>query len=161
MRRFPDRRTRGATIVDLLVGVGLTAVVLGTAIPNLRALTEPYTLDTASRVVAADFAVARMRAIAQNRRHRIVFNDDGRWWEVQAETAPNSFTVVGARRTLPAGADFGNVAANPTFDTRGMLAAAFSVDVAGGGRQRTVSVNVLGDTIVSHAEAVAESEPQV
>jgi Tfp pilus assembly protein FimT len=160
MRRIPDRRTRGATIIDLLVGVGLTAVVLGTAIPNLRALTEPYTLDTASRVVAADFTVARMRAIAQNRRHRIVFDDDARWWEVQAETAPNSFTVVGARRTLPVGADFGSINSNPTFDTRGMLAAAFSLDVRGDGRKRTVSVNVLGDTTVSHAEAVAMAEPQ-
>jgi len=154
MRRTPDRRTRGATIIDLLVGIGITAVVLGTAIPNLRTLSQPYTLDSVARVVSADLAGARMRAIAQNRRHRVVFNADARWWEVRAETSPNVFTVVGARRTLPTGARFGSVNASPTFDTRGMLTAPFSLVVSTGARQRTISVNVLGDTTFSTATAV-------
>lgn len=154
MRRNPHRRTRGATIIDLLVGIGITAIVLGTAIPNLRALGQPYTLDAVSRVVSADLAGARMRAIAQNRRQRVVFNADARWWEMRAETAPNVFTVVGARRTLPTGASFGNVNTNPTFDTRGMLTAPFSLVVSTGERKRTISVNVLGDTTLSAATAV-------
>jgi hypothetical protein len=157
MRRNPDRRTRGATILDLLVGIGLTAIVLGAAIPNFRALTEPYVLDTASRVVATDMKTARMRAIAQNRRHRVFFNDDAGWWEVQAETAPGTFTTVGARRTLPTGAAFGTIATNPIFDTRGMMAANFSLDVQNPHGKRTVAVNVLGDTTVGHTEAVEEA----
>jgi Tfp pilus assembly protein FimT len=152
MRRNSDRRTRGATIVDLLVGIGLTAIVLGTAIPNLHALSQPYTLDSVTRVVAADFSTARMKAIAQNRRYRIVFNGDGRWWEVQAETAANVFTTVGARRTLPTGASFGTIASTPVFNTRGMLANPYSIAVVAGNRKRTISVNVLGDTTFTHAQ---------
>lgn len=154
MRRTPESRTRGATLIDVLVGIALTAVVVGTALPNLRAFTEPYALDTASRLLAADVAAARMRAIAQNRRHRIVFSADGGWWELQAENAPGSFTPVGARHTLPDGCTFTGLDANPTFDTRGMLAADFEAEISAAGAKRTVDVNVLGDTTVSKAEAV-------
>lgn len=142
-------------MIDMLVGIGITAIVLGTAIPNLRTLTEPYKVDTASRVVASDFAVARMRAIAQNRRYRIVLNGDGGWWEMQAETAPNVFTTVNGRRTLPDGVHFGTIAGTPVFNTRGMLTSGFSVSVSSAGRQRTVSVSMLGDATVSHTQAVA------
>ena len=146
-------------MIDVLTGMAITAVVLGTAIPNLRGFTRPYALDSAARSIAADMSVARMRAIAQNRRHRVQVNADGGWWEVQRETAPGTFTVVGGRRTLPGGTSFGNVSGTPTFDTRGMLAATFSLDVSNGERKRTMSVNVLGDTSVGYAVAAAPSPP--
>jgi Tfp pilus assembly protein FimT len=130
--------------------------VMGTAIPNLRAMGDPYAVDSTSQAIASDFSAARMRAIARNQRHRIVVNADQGWWEVQAETAPNAFTVVGGRKTLPRQMRFQNVSATPpVFDTRGMLAGNFSLDVSGTGRKRVVSVNVLGDTAVSHPQALS------
>lgn len=139
-------------MIDVLTGMAITAVVLGTAIPNLRAFTRPYALDSATRSIAADMSVARMRAIAQNRRHRVQVNTDGRWWEVQRETAPGTFTVVGGRRMLPQGVSFDDVSGTPTFDTRGMLAANFSLEVTNGERKRAMSVSVLGDTTVGYAQ---------
>ncbi len=102
MSRTPDPRTRGATIADIIVAIGISLVSLGMAVPNLRAFAAPYSLDTATRVVAAEFSVARMRAIAQNRRHRINFDDGADTFALQAETAPGVFTDVGATRPMPA-----------------------------------------------------------
>lgn len=143
----------------MTVGIGITVVILATTLPNLRLFTDPYIVDAASQMVAADFTVARMRAVGQNRRHRIVFDQAGGWWEIQGEAGPNVFTAVAGRRTLPAGMAFGTVSTTPIFDTRGMLTAAFRLAVKGEGRQRTVAVNVLGDATVSDAQTVAASEP--
>jgi len=143
------RRARGTTLLEVIVAASLMAIVLAIAVPNLPALGAPFTLRTASQQVAADLMATRMRAIARNTRYQVSFNTAAATYVIQRETAPGQFVSEGGTQALPHGAALGGVAANPIFDTRGMLTAPLTVTVtvpgAGG---RTVSVDVLGQTTV-------------
>ena len=57
MRR--NRQTRGTSLIDVLVGIVISAVLLGIAVPTIPALMDPYRLSFAARVVASQLSSAR------------------------------------------------------------------------------------------------------
>ncbi len=143
-------RSRGATLLEVLTVTALSALVMAVAVPNLRTLAGPWTLRSAATQVAADLQGARLRAIAQNVRFRVAFDEATDTYRLERETLPNTFVADGAVQPLPAGATLGTVnPGDPVFDTRGMLAATVTipVSVAGTGTQ-TVTTNVLGETTI-------------
>ena len=149
MARRARRAVRGTTLLEVLVAASLSAILLAIAVPNLPGLGAPFTLRTVSQQVAADLIAARMRAIATDTPYRVAFNTAAATYVIQQETAPGTFVTEGGTRTLPAGVVLGPVAANPIFDTRGMLAAALAVPITvSPAGSRTVSVNVLGRTTI-------------
>ena len=143
MRRA--RRTRGTSLVDIMVGIAISAVLIGIAVPTIPSLMDPYRLSFAARALGSEMSTARMRSIAQNRRHRVIFDVTGRTYQLQEETAANTWTAVGGSRELPTGCTFGEIPSNPTFDTRGMLAQSYDIAVHSAAQTRTVSVNILGN----------------
>ncbi|TMB57223.1 MAG: hypothetical protein E6J56_05080 [Deltaproteobacteria bacterium] len=149
MRRIPAGQ-RGASLLEVLISTAVFAVVLGMAVPNLRAMSAPWALSGAANQLVADLQVARQRAIARNARYRITFTAP-RSYVLEVETSPNTFVADTAVQKLPAAATLGTVnPGNPVFDTRGMLTATvtLSVTVPYAGT-RTVTINVLGKTTVS------------
>lgn len=132
--------------MDVLVGVAITTVTLGMTLPQIPTLMEPYRLSSATRVLASQFATARMKAIAQNRRFRLAFDGDAGTYRLEEEVAPNSWQHTNGygRQQLPSGVSFSELAANPIYDSRGMLNAPFSVVVSSSEQSKTVSVNILG-----------------
>jgi hypothetical protein len=148
---WPTRRRseRGTTITDLMVALGIGGVLLGIALPNFVAMRAPYALRAATTTIASDVTVARMRAIAQNRRQRLAISADNGTWVLQQETAPGTFESVGGTRALPEGCTFGQSPDSPIFDTRGMLVAPAALEVSGEAGTRTISVNILGQATIS------------
>lgn len=151
MRLRRSRRTRGMSLMDMLVGMVITAVLMGIAVPTIPALMDPYRLSFAARLVASELSVARMKAIAQNRRHRLNFNEGAGTYQMQVETAANAWTAVGGIHELPSGCGFGEIASDPTFDTRGMLAQNYDIEVYSTEQTKTVSVNILGNVQITAA----------
>jgi prepilin-type N-terminal cleavage/methylation domain-containing protein len=146
------RRSRGASLIEVLTASAILALLLAIGLPNTVALRQPYLARAASRQIEADLQRARMRAIGRNARYRVNFTAGGRY-TIERETAPNSnaWVAEGGTQAIPRGATLGAIAPNnPIFDTRGMLAADVSVPVAAsGGHTRTVTVNVLGQTTIN------------
>lgn len=153
MRIRRTRATRGTSFIDVFVGIAITAVTLGIALPQIPALMAPYRLSNASQALAAEFSVARMKSIAQNRRHRVNFDEGAGTFVLERETSANVWAADGGTQALPTGCSFGEVAADPVFETTGMLSQAFSVAVNGSGKSRTVSVNILGNVKIYAAQA--------
>ena len=141
---------RGTTITDLLVAVGIGGILLGLAVPNLAALRAPYALRSATTTLASDMAVARMRAIAQNRRQRVQILADAGTWQLQQEVAPGNFQAVGGLRMLPNDLKFAGSDMNLIFNTRGMVNTPATLKVKGRSGTRTVLVNVLGQATIIH-----------
>jgi len=148
MRSRRNRRTRGTSLLDVLVGLVIAGVLMGIAVPTIPALMDPYRLSFAARVVASELSAARMKSIAQNRRHRVNFNTSTGTYQLQVETAANSWTAVSGVRELPSGCGFGSIASPPTFDTRGMLAQGYDIQVHSAQTTKVVSINILGDVQV-------------
>lgn len=142
---------RGTSFMDVLVGIAISGVTLGIAMSTMPSLMQPYRLSSATRILTAEFRVARMKAIAQNRRYRINFNDDGGTYRIEEEASANNWQVTTGSgvQTLPDGISFSEINTTPTFNAQGMLNQAFSVDVSSGDKTRTVSVNLLGNVSIS------------
>ena len=148
MRSRRSRRTRGTSLMDVLVGIVIAGILMGIAVPTIPALMDPYRLSFAARVVASELSMARMKAIAQNRRHRVNFDTTASTYQLQVETAPNTWAAVSGVRGLPSGCTFGSVASPPTFNTQGQLAQGYDIALHSASQTKTVSVNLLGDVQV-------------
>jgi len=152
MRSRRSRRTRGTSLIDVLVGIVIAAVLLGIAVPTIPALMDPYRLSFAVRVVASQLSAARMKSIAENRRHRLNFNATAGTYQMQVETAANTWSAVGGSHELPSGCGFGTIASSPTFDTRGMLSQnSLDIQVHSANQTKVVSVNILGNVQINAA----------
>jgi type II secretory pathway pseudopilin PulG len=143
------RRTRGATLLEVLTATGVMVSVLAIGVPQLNRMRGPYVLSSATRRIAADLQVARQRAIARNARYRVSFDADS--YLLEWESAPSSFVADGGLQELPSGATVGTpTPANPVFDSRGMLTGDVTVPVSVAGvGTRTVTINVLGRTTIN------------
>jgi prepilin-type N-terminal cleavage/methylation domain-containing protein len=53
----------GFTLIEMLVVIGIIAVMIGIAVPNLRGLREGNEIEAASRQMVQDLSLARARAI--------------------------------------------------------------------------------------------------
>ena len=148
MRSRRSRRTRGASLMDVLVGIVIAGVLMGIAVPTIPALMDPYRLSFAARVVASELSAARLKAIAQNRRHRVNFNTTTGTYQLQVETAANTWTAVSGVRELPSGCTFGTIASPPTFNTQGQLAQNYDITVHSASQTKIVSINILGNVQV-------------
>src|SRR5678815_3672165 len=107
IRSMRRRRNRGTSLMDVLVGIVIAAVLMGIAVPTIPALMDPYRLSFAARLVAAELSSARMRSIAENRRHRLNFNTATKTYQMQAETAANTRSPAGGIHELPTGSSSG------------------------------------------------------
>jgi len=99
------RFARAFTLGELLVAVGLIAVLSAISLPMLTGTIEGYRLRSAAWQVAGDLRLARQKAVSTNRRRRICFNacgataptngyliqrDEGSAWDVESVVQPPS-----------------------------------------------------------------------
>ncbi len=99
------RFARAFTLGEMLVAVGLIAVVSAISLPLLTGTIEGYRLRSAAWQVAGDLRLARQKAVSTNRRRRICFiacgaavpadgyviqKDEGSGWEIEAAVRPPS-----------------------------------------------------------------------
>ena len=144
------RKSRGTTLLDVVIASGIMLVLLAVGVPNLSRLRSPYALAGATRQIAADLQATRLRAIARNVSYRVNFDVAHGSYTIERSQA-GSWVADSAPQPLPSGAQLGTVSpGNPVFDTRGMLPAQVTVPITvSGSGSRTVTVNVLGKTTIS------------
>jgi Tfp pilus assembly protein FimT len=75
----------GLTVVELAVTLSLLGILGSFAFLQLQPLLAQVRLNSGARQVATDLQVARMKAIAQNRRFRVTFRPDTRDYAVDRE----------------------------------------------------------------------------
>jgi type II secretory pathway pseudopilin PulG len=74
------RSQRGAGLTDVVVAVGLLAIGMTIALPNLAEVRRRAALDRLARTLAGHTALCRMKAIDTWRRAGLVFSPQGRGW---------------------------------------------------------------------------------
>jgi Tfp pilus assembly protein FimT len=145
------RRSRGATLLEVLTATAILAIVLAVGVPNLVALRAPYAVSGAAQQIVSDLHLARQRAIARNSRYQVNFDTSANTYTLRRETTSNTFVVDGGVQKLPNGVHISAVSpGNPIFDSRGLLAANLSLTLTmAGARTRTVTTNVLGRSTIN------------
>jgi len=143
-------RSRGASLLDVLIASGIMLVLLAVGVPNLSRLRSPYSLAGATRQIAADLQATRQRAIARNVSFRVNFDPAHASYTIERSQA-GLWVADSAPQPLPNGVQLGTVLpGNPVFDARGRLGAQVTVPVTvSGSGTKTVTINVLGKTTIS------------
>lgn len=141
----------GVTLMDTLVAVSLVSVLAGVAVGTAGPLLHSSSGRSATQQIASDLRLARMKAIAQNTRFRVVFNTDDGTYTVEREASPGNFVTEEGPFELPGTAAIGDVTpGDPVFDSRGAASAQTTITTeAPGGRYHTVTINVLGKVTAS------------
>lgn len=144
------RGTRGRSIVEVLTAIGISAILLATAVPNLQGMRAPWVLRQTAGQVAAEFQKARMRAIARGSRYRFSYNSTAKTYTIDREVTAGTWVVENTGQ-LPTSASITAPVTTPIFDTRGMLnaTATIPVNVTNYSKTRTVTINVLGNVTIS------------
>jgi Tfp pilus assembly protein FimT len=92
----------GLSVLELVITLGLTAVLAGFSILGHHALRPGLNLTIATRQVLMDLQVARMRAVAHNADQRIVFASGGTSYRLQRRNG-SKYDDEGQPVELPAG----------------------------------------------------------
>jgi len=144
------RRSRGASLLDVLISATIFSTLLAIGLPSLARLKTPYAVRNTALQIEAALQLARQRAIARNTSYRVTFNSSAGTYVLEQNTGGNTWVADGATQKVPYGVSLGTIPTNPVFDTRGTLPAAINVPVSmSGAHSRTVTINVLGKTTIS------------
>ncbi len=135
---------RGFTLLELVVGIGLIAVVLGISTPMMSTIRSSYVLDGASRQLAMEIGKARIQAIAQNRTVRLRLPSAGSYVLESSEDGAN-FEAIGEPISLPAGVAIANGNSGlPRFNRQGLAPNSTTISVVNPAGTKTIQTTPLG-----------------
>ncbi len=117
------RDTRGFTLIEILVVVGLIAVISAIAIPMSGNALANFRVSGDARSVSNTISVAKMRAAAKFSRVRVFVDLDSETFHLETWDKDTGDWVVEAGETaLSTGVDFGyGIATEPPDDTQGAI----------------------------------------
>lgn len=143
-RRQPD----GFSLIELLIVVGLIAVLAGVSAPVISAGMRQYALISASQQVVSTIRSARAQAVGQNVTLRVRFNHPA---DGQYQVLDGADAAVGSVQNLLDGTNFGDVSGDLEFNTSGRVtplagATPVTIDVSYGidENTRTITVSASG-----------------
>ncbi len=142
-------RTDGFTVVELIVAMGILAIVMGIAYPNFQRVVANGNLKTAARDLVADINGLRARAMADSNLatpdRTITFDQANNQYTLPgmvAAKSPASYSADINLQAVPAGGAF-------TFMQRGTLTPPGTVILVNGrGSTATITCNLSGRTNV-------------
>ena len=143
--------SRGFSLVELMVVVGLVAVLLAIGYPRLATLAAIYRLEGSARNVALSLQKVRMRAIAEGKCFQVTFDGAAQTYQVQSKTGVTPCGTTGfandgvAQRIDDAGAITLSASASPVFDTHGAASTTGVITLTNRDASiRLVAVNAAG-----------------
>lgn len=152
------KRQRGFTIVELVAILSLLGVLGSLAFLQLKPLLAQVRLNSGARQIVSDLQVARMKAIAQNRRFRVTFRqaegdyvierEDGISWRRLILHGHTTDEVNNAAIPLPRGVSIVavNSGGDVIFVPRGHVDGGISITLSAhaGADTRKIIVNLAG-----------------
>lgn len=147
-RRSGRRRSRGFTLVEILVVVAVLAVIAAIAIPNVQGVMESYRLQTATSMLASKLNEARMNALKRNRSVWLELDVASGRALVRTTGSAGSTLELGAPGLLPSGVSFADPVVTIRFDSVGRPTnpppRVIAVQITRSGARRSVSVSPSG-----------------
>jgi len=136
---------KGFTILELMVTLGILAVVLTIAIPDFHRISSNGNLKTAARDLVADFNALKARAMAENTQYVLTFNGDNTYMSPGLPNVKSPASIAKDITFDPP--NFGG-GTTVTFSTRGTLTAGSVVLRNSRGSTAQITCNLSGRTYV-------------
>ncbi len=93
-------RAGGFTFIEILVALGIIAILAAIALPNWSTLLPNYALNSAARQVQSELQKAKSRAVSENAKYQLVFSSTG--YSIQRDTG-SGWQSTGENKPLPDG----------------------------------------------------------
>ena len=142
------RSPAGTTITDLVVTLGMAAILMGIAIPSFISWLPTFRLSDAAQQVSSDWQLARMKAISQGNKFRLslVGGVGATSYVLDQEDPDNPGTYIDESGPfdLPEGITVSAVGPQPFFDPRGTASVASSITLSNGTETQDVQLNAAG-----------------
>jgi prepilin-type N-terminal cleavage/methylation domain-containing protein len=134
----------GYTLIEVLMACVIVGVVLSAAVPQLPRMLRSYDLQNTTFRIVNDLRLARERAIATNGKGRIVFGSGN--YQRRREDPVGSGTYVddGGVVDVPDGTTVTPNPVDPTFDSRGLATAPYTITLDNGYTTKTITVTAIG-----------------
>jgi Tfp pilus assembly protein FimT len=143
--------TSGFSILELVVTLGLASALAGISVLSHNALRPSLDLTTAMRQIVMDLQATRMRAVAHNTNHRIMFSKGGSSYRLQRQSG-SAYDDEGAPIALPSGITVLDCTAQNAaigFRPRGNAGTFGTVTIGNAnGNTRSIVVNITGQVRV-------------
>ena len=139
----------GFTVIDLLIGVAIVAILAMVAVPTLQPLVTRYRLNGAARQVMGDLMRARMQAVSQGRAVRVVFPEGTSYQICDDANADGTVDIgEGAGTTRALATQYPGVTlsatSDPVFSTKGIAAGQSLITLTNAQGTRTLTVYRTG-----------------
>jgi prepilin-type N-terminal cleavage/methylation domain-containing protein len=138
---FADRR--GFTLAEILVAVGVFAILVAIAVPQFLALQPTSRLNGAARQVYSELMWARSKAVSENSSYVVTFPT------AQTMQIAGSTTKTVNIQTLYSGVTVSSSASTITFTARGTTDVAPTITLTNSGGTRTVTLRITGSASIS------------
>ncbi len=139
---------QGITLVEILTGLVIAAILATTATHTTRDLLDGWQLSSAVRQVVLDLRQARIRSITQARGQRLHFEPGASSYQLSAEQSRGQYEPTGPSTGLPPGISIASCSGrgeNIAFRPRGNAAAFGTLTLQSTkGAARRIIVDIAG-----------------
>ena len=133
---------RGFSLTEMMVAIGIMAVVLALALPAFGAWRESAALQSATQILMAHIKQARLMAVSGNRTVRVVFAPDG--YTLDAGGVNEQQCPLSQYSDALAFTDVSFSGNKLTFRSSGMANFGHVIIRNGDGSAHKITVNIMG-----------------
>jgi prepilin-type N-terminal cleavage/methylation domain-containing protein len=154
-RRGAPASSRGFTFVELVLVIGIIALLLGMTVASIHSTRQNYQIYTAGITFSGRLAEARTQALKRNRPINVTLDGTARTFTTTYTPPGGTAVVIGGPEFLPTGITFdlgGAATLVVTFDSMGRPLnppQSFQLRQASSGRVRNISVLSTGRITVN------------
>lgn len=138
---------KGFSLIELIMICAIIAVLSLIAVPSFLRYTANTNLKSAVREVASDILNQKEKAISENRKQRILFDNNNELYTLQENTSGTTYTTTETKYLKPFGSNI-DITDNYTitFQTRGTANNGTIKLTNNRGSTATITVNITGRT---------------
>lgn len=125
----------GFTVLELMVAIGIAAIVMAVAVPSFMSWLPTLRLSSAARQVATDLQVARMKAISQNTSYTVTFTPSNGTYSYSTDSRDIGQLYPGISISS---------APNPVFTPRGTASTTGTIRLSNGTATKDIVVSTVG-----------------
>ena len=116
---------KGFTLIELIIVMGIMGILATIAVPTFQNYIRNQNLKTAARGITSDFFATREKALSENVRYRITFDQAGNSYTIARGTAAGAPYVDQQTKLMTSYASYIKVDADQVvyFQTRGTVTA--------------------------------------